>query len=161
MFPVLSQAFLAFCSFVMNIYLMCCFLRSKELHKLENYPLFLLSSIDFFVTGPGYLFFFFSSQFILNGYNPESNIVYAYGMEAYSQFRQHLHYLFGRKILQNVDPFWYSCLPSLFMIRLTEYGFGICQGIVSIFRFVCWSRMLKPPKNDRFKVCLFANLLKA
>ena len=123
-------------STILNLYLTCCFLTSSDLRELKNYPIFLLSLTDFIVTGPGYIWKYISEQFIV--YHP-SNVspFFSHGPEFLNNLRTNLQSILQRPITENIDPFWFSCLPNLAMIRMNEYAYGICSLLIAYERYVC------------------------
>ena len=129
------KAFVAVISLWLDVYLLCCFLFSTDLRKLENYPLFMLSLIDLLVTGPGFLGQFITRQFIILS-EVKSPLLFAYAVPVYSKMRLFLQALIGDYVAKNLNPFWYQCVPSLFMIRLSEYGFGICSVVIAYERYI-------------------------
>ena len=95
----------------------------------------MLSLIDLLVTGPGYLWKFISRQFYILG-QLNSPLLFAYAIPVYSKLRLFLQALIGDYVTENMSPFWYQCVPSLFMIRLSEYGFGICSVVIAYERYI-------------------------
>ena len=95
----------------------------------------MLSLIDLLVTGPGFLWQFLGRSFIILRDN-KSEQLFTYGLSVYSKFRLFLQALLGDFVAENMSPFWYRCVPSLFMIRLFEYGFGICSVVIAYERYI-------------------------
>ena len=50
-------------SFV-SLYFMLCFLISSDLREIKNYPIFLMTLVDFTVTGPGFAWNMFVRQIL-------------------------------------------------------------------------------------------------
>ena len=129
----------------LNLYLVCSYVFSSELRDAVAYPIFLLTLIDFLTTGPGYLLCYVSREFIL--YHP-SNFPEEYisqGFEFYEAIRRQIQLLVQQPIAQNVHPFWFGCLPHLFITRLNEYGNGLCSILIAYERFVL---ICKPTQKD-------------
>ena len=123
-------------STVCNTYLTACFLLNSELRCLDNYPLFLMSLIDLIITGPGYLWKFFTQQFVMQHPSNSPNRFVSHGIPFYNALRYKIQSAVKNPIIRNIDPFWFSCLPNLAMIRVSEYGFGLCSVLLAYERYV-------------------------
>ena len=127
---------MAFISLVLNAYLTGCFLFSSELRELQNYPIFLLTTIDFIVTSLGYLGKFVSRNFIIFHPSNVSPLFASDGFNFFNKIRYSLQQIFQQWTTENMHPFWFGCLPSLAMIRINEYGFGLCSLLLAYERYV-------------------------
>ena len=141
------QVAAAFVSLALNVYLVGCFVFSPDIRELKNYPIFLLTVIDLVVTGPGFCGRFVSEQFIrYHSSNKDQHgrtIFTSQGFGFYNNLRSVLQGTLQPAILGKVDPFWFSCLPDLLLVRLNEYGNGPCALILAYERFVLVCKPLK------------------
>ena len=149
-------------STMLNLYLTCCFLMSPDLRELKNYPIFLLSLTDFIVTGPGYSWKYISKQFIV--YHPSNfSPFFSHGPEFLNNLRTNLQSILQRPITENIDPFWFSCLPNLAMIRMNEYAYGICSLLLAYERYVCVCKATEKStlhsSQRRKKIYVFATMI--
>ena len=127
---------MAFILSLLNAYLTGCFLFSSELRELQNYPIFLLTTIDFLVTSLGYLGKFFSRNFIIYHPSNVASLFVSDGFNFFNKIRYSLQQIFQQWTTENIHPFWFGCLPSLAMIRINEYGFGLCSLLLAYERYV-------------------------
>ena len=120
-----------------NFYLVNSFLFFAEIRELENYPIFLLSLIDFLATGLGYMFEFISHEFIAFHSSTAWVNFESHGFQFYNEMRFQLRMFVKRHItVSKINPFWFYCLPHLMLFRLNEYGHGLCSLLVAYERFV-------------------------
>ena len=119
----------------LNFYLVSSLISSTELRDAVNYPVFLLTVIDFLTTGPGYILCYLAREFIL--YHPSNfpeNYI-SHGIQLYEKIRRQIQLLIQQLIVQNIHPFWFGCLPHLFIIRVNEVGFGLCSILIAYERY--------------------------
>ena len=129
----------------LNFYLVCSYIFSFDVRDAVTYPIFLLTMIDFLTTGPGYIFCYLAHEFIL--YHP-SNFPEAYishGIASYEKLRHKVQLLIQQPIVQNIHPFWFGCVPHLFITRLNEYGNGLCALLIAYERYIL---ICKPTKKS-------------
>ena len=129
-----------------NFYLVCAFLFSAELRVLENYPIFLLTLVDYIVTVFGYLMEYIANQFVLRSYSVDEDKSTSHGIEAYIYVRTQIQNLIQEPILGLFHTFWFGCLPKLMISRLNEYGNGFCSLLIAYERFILICRPLQ--KNN-------------
>ena len=141
---VFFQGLLSFISTILNTYLTGCFLLDSELRGLDNYPVFLLATIDLIVTGPGYLWNFVTHEFILFHPSDITSFI-SNGIPFYVKIRAKIRPAVATPITQNIDPFWFSCLPQLAMTRVNEYGFGLCSLLLAYERFILICKPTRKP----------------
>ena len=110
---------------------------SSDLRELKNYPIFLLSLVDSLVTGPGYVWQFITRQFVVYHQSNFPEMFFTQAPKFYSNLRSVLQRALQIPITENVNPFWFSCMPNLVMVRFNEYAFGICSALLAYERYVC------------------------
>ena len=129
------KALITVISTLLNVYLTGCFLLDSEIRGLDHYPIFLLTTIDVIVTGPGYLWNFITYEFV--SFHPSDLPGFvSNGIPLYDKLRSKIRLAFRTPITENVDPFWFSCLPNLALTRVNEYGFGLCSLLLAYERFI-------------------------
>ena len=83
---------------VLSFYFVLCFIFSEELRELQNYPVFLLSLIDFVVTGPGISLEILMNQFI--DYHSSHYLTHdTNSFENYNAFRRFVRRYLGMSFL--------------------------------------------------------------
>ena len=119
-----------------NFYLVCSFIFSSKLRDTVNYSIFLLTLVDFLTTGLGYMLYYIAHEFILYHESNFEEMHISRGIDAYWKMRREIQDLVQRPIAQIVSPFWFGCLPRIFIMRLNEYGNGLCSALIAYERFV-------------------------
>ena len=68
-----------------------------------------------------------SDQFVLLEGEKKSSV---------DRVRSNVQSLIGDLVIENLDPFWYACLPLFALRQVNEYGYGLCSLLLAYERYV-------------------------